>query len=146
MQTQTMYLVIVPLLHDILSTKGKLNAFWVADGNTQQHFCWRNKNWVELLKYSCLNAHLRSLLTSRLCLFDTVRKCYRFSISKYNDWSAKKPPKSTIFQSCKKIEDIKFLRRRFLLLSSSHDDTIQGPQITNGRNSNEMLILPTDIM
>ena len=59
---QTMYLVIVPLLHDIMSTKGKLNAFWVAYSNTQQHFCWRNKTWVELCKIltSTLHAHLRS--------------------------------------------------------------------------------------
>ena len=92
---QTMYLVIVPLLHDIMSTKGKLNAFWVAYSNTQQHFCWRNKTWVELCKIltSTLHAHLRSLPTPRLCLFDTARKCYRFSISKYNDWRAKRPPK-----------------------------------------------------
>ena len=60
--------------------------------------------------------------------------------------SQKGQKKSPIFQSCLNIEDVKFLRRRFFLLCSLHDDTIQGPLITDGRNSNEMLILPTDIM
>ena len=57
---------------------------------------------------------------------------------------SQKGPKNPQFS--KKIEDVKFLRRRFFLLCSLRDDTIQGPLITDGRNSNEMLILPMDIL
>ena len=116
----------------ILSTKGKFNAFWVADGNTQQHFCWRNKTWVELCKIlSLVYMYIWGLylLPDYVCLIIQRLK------------TQKGQKKSPIFQSCLNIEDLKFLRMRFFLLCSLHDNTIQGPLITDGRNSNEMLIL-----
>ena len=89
---QCTYLVIVPLLHDILLTKGKLNAFWAADSNTQQHFCWRNKTWVELCKIlSLVYMHIWGLYL--LPDYDTARKCYRLTISKFKNWRAKRAKK-----------------------------------------------------
>ena len=97
MQTQTMYLVIVPLLHDILSTKGKLNAFWVADGNTQQHFCWRNKTWVELCKIlSLVYVHIWGL-PDFVCLIRPENVTdLQFQSTMIEE--PKGPKKSTIFQ------------------------------------------------
>ena len=127
--------------------KREIECILKADSNTQQHFCWRNNTWVELCKIlSLVYMHIWGLylLPDYVCLIrpeNVTDLQFQNTIIK----EPKGPKKSTIFQSWKKIEDVKFLRSRFFLLCSLHDDTIQGPLIKDGRNSNEMLIFPTDI-